>query len=149
MALLGSLFIGAGIGWLAVTLYNLLFTSEERKIIESRFKTHHFEYGIATTLVGLLLKSPKAVGTGLYWLLDDLDDADEAIKNLKRKWKSFCDKVNQFQTQLSFRSTINLQPRINQGYNYRFSPTDQNFSLNISTEIEKLKNWLRNKKIIF
>lgn len=145
MGLFASLLVGAGIGLGAVTLYNILFTQEERRILESKFKTHHFEYGAVTTIVGLLMKSPKAVGTGLYWMLDDLDDGDEAIRNLKRKWKKFCDKITQFQTQLSSRPIVTPQPHYNLGSNISWPNTYQNSTPNLSNEIEKAKIWLRSK----
>ena len=145
MAVIGSLLLGAGIGYAAVALYKILFTEKERKMLESKFKTHHFEYGAFATLLGLLIKSPKTVGTGLYWMLDDLDDADEAIRNLKRKWKNFCDKINQLQTQLSSRPIVTLQPSYNPGYNINWPNTYPNSTYDLSNEIEKAKIWLRNK----
>jgi len=140
-----SLLIGAGLGWLAVKLYNLWFTPEERAIIENEIKTHHLEYGIGATAIGALTNSPKITGTGLYWILDDLDDADEAIQNLKRKWKRFCDKIDQF-SQVNSRTTVNLEPSYNPFYNTGWPYAYQNTNPNLTVTVEKVKNWLSNKK---
>ena len=41
-----TLLVGLIIGIAAVKLYNIIFTPEERKILEDKVKTHHFEYEI-------------------------------------------------------------------------------------------------------
>ena len=93
MAILESLAVGYLIGKAAVYAYNNLFTPERRKQIENKVKTHHFEYGVATTAAGVLTKSPTVVGTGLSWIADDWNDKDVAIQNMKNKINSAIDKV--------------------------------------------------------
>ncbi len=85
MAILESLAAGYLIGKAAVLAYNALFTPVQRKQLENKVKTHHFEYGVATTAAGVLTKSPTAVGTGISLIADDWKDKDVAIQNMKNK----------------------------------------------------------------
>jgi len=79
MAILVGLALGYLIGKAAVYAYNNLLSPEQRKRIENKVKTHHFEYGVVTTAAGLVVKSPTAVGTGLSWIADDWKDKDKAL----------------------------------------------------------------------
>ena len=108
MTILADLAIGYIVGKAAVAAYNTLLTPEQRRKIESKVKTHHFEYGVAVTTGGALAKSPKAVGTGISWIADDWKDKDEAIENIKNKVNSA---VNQIRRSLQ---------NPNRGYNNRY-----------------------------
>lgn len=89
-----TLLVGLIIGIAAVKLYNILFTPEEKKILEDKVKTHHFEYGVAVTAAGVITKSPTAIGTGLSLIADDWDDKDKAIQNIKNKFNTLLDNIN-------------------------------------------------------
>ncbi|MDP3781205.1 MAG: hypothetical protein Q8Q69_08505 [Nitrosopumilaceae archaeon] len=93
MPILESLAVGYLIGKASVFLYNTLFTPEERKQIQNKVKSHHFEYGVVATAAGVLTKSPTTVGTGLSWIADDWKDKDVAVQNMKNKVNSALDIV--------------------------------------------------------
>ena len=117
MAMLESLAVGYVLGKAAVYAYNALFSPEQRKQIESKVKTHHFEYGVATTAAGLVTKSPTTVGTGFSWIADDWNDKDEAIQNMKNKINSALDKVQKsLQNSKQISSPFYVNPRFSRRY---------------------------------
>ncbi len=93
MAILLPLVAGYAIGKAAVYAYKNLLTPEQRRKIENKVKTHHFEYGVVTTTAGIVAKSPTTVGTGLSLIADDWKDKDEAIQNMKNKVNSAINKI--------------------------------------------------------
>ena len=103
-------------------LYNILFTPEEKKILEDKVKTHHFEYGVAVTAAGVITKSPTAIGTGLSLIADDWDDKDKAIQNIKNKINkvlNLIENVQQDSNQIPVVNTFALE-RLNNRHNVRF-----------------------------
>jgi len=117
-----TLLVGLIIGIAAVKLYNILFTPEQRKVLEDKVKTHHFEYGIATTAAGVIAKSPTAIGTGLSLIADDWNDKDKAIQNIKNKFNTLLDIVNNPQQNSEQRPVVNsfALERLNSRHNVRF-----------------------------
>lgn len=118
MAILVGLAAGFLIGKVAVYAYNTIFTPQQRKQIQSKVKTHHFEYGVATTAAGFVTKSPTMVGTGLSWIADDWKDKDEAIQNMKNKVNSAVNNVRKsLQTpNRGYRNRYYSNPRLRQMY---------------------------------
>lgn len=117
MAIMVGLAIGYLIGKGAVVAYNALFTTEQKKQIESMVKTHHFEYGVVTTAAGVITKSPTAVGTGLSLIADDWNDKDAAIQNMKNKVNSIIDKVQKsLQNPNQNPGSIYVNPRFSRQY---------------------------------
>lgn len=117
-----TLIEGILLGTALVKLYNIVFTPEQRKVLEDKVKTHHFEYGVATTAAGVITKSPTAIGTGLSLIADDWDDKDKAIQNIKNKISkvlNLIENVQQDSNQIPVVNTFALE-RLNNRHNVRF-----------------------------
>jgi len=117
MAILVGLAAGYLIGKAAVYAYNNLLSPEQRKRIENKVKTHHFEYGVVTTAAGLVTKSPTAVGTGLSWIADDWKDKDKAMENMKNKINSA---VNQVRRSLQNPNQLPTSIYVNPSFSRRY-----------------------------
>ena len=118
MAIVLPLVAGYAIGKIAVYAYNNLLTPQQKKRIETKVKTHHFEYGLVTTAAGLTIKSPTAVGTGISWIADDWKDKDKVLENMKNKVNSTVNRVRKsLQTpNRGYRNRYYSNPRLRQMY---------------------------------
>lgn len=116
MGLLEDFAIGFILGKVALSVYNTIFTPKQRKQIEEIVKTHHFEYGVAAATSGIITKSPKAVGTGISFMVDDWQDKDIAIENLKNKLRSALNQIQQNLSASSYSRSFNNNPRTRQSY---------------------------------
>ena len=117
MAILVGLAAGYLIGKAAVYAYNNLLSPEQRKRIENKVKTDHFEYGVVTTAAGLVTKSPTAVGTGLSWIADDWKDKDKAMENMKNKINSAVNQIRRsLQNPNQLPTSIYVNPRFSRRY---------------------------------
>lgn len=71
-------FVPLGLGFvgsmLIAEIYKRYTTPEEKQRFEGWVKTHHGEAGFVGILVGLLLKSPGIVGSGVGLVYHDRED---------------------------------------------------------------------------
>jgi len=123
---------GIILAWLLKRIWDYL-SPETKTKLKQLVPMHHGELGFWKALAGVLLKNPNLISGGITLMIDDWHDKPLWVEDIKRRIISILNNAQNPRNQF----TLN--------YNY-YQFGNQNYTLNVSNEAEKVKNWLSNKK---